>query len=124
MRNSIGGMQVPQEIMRQGMQTGYYPDYNQGQTLQNCPSCMAQDAPKESQKGHCACIPQETSIDCVRLAQAYVPFQKFCGIWPPLRSLLAGTIFPELYSPYRKMEYVNLEPEVKCGMCPAGGGCH
>lgn len=61
------------------------------------------------------CIPQETSINCVLLATAYVPFQKFCGVWSPCRSLTTGTAFPELYSPYRKREYVNLEPEVTCG---------
>ena len=120
------GMQIPQEQMRQGVQMGYYPNYQKVQTpqeIQNSPPCMQKDAPQDLHKGHCACIPQETSIDCVRLAQAYVPFQKFCGMWPPLRSLLAGTIFPELYSPYRKMEYVNLEPEVTCSMCQTGGGC-
>lgn len=124
LRNSMAGMQVPQDIMRQGMQMDFYPDYHQGQTSKSCPSCIPKEPAKDSQQGRCACFPQETSIDCVRLAQAYVPFQKFCGIWPPLRSLLSGTIFPELYSPYRKTEYVNLEPEIKCGMCPAGGGCN
>ncbi len=60
------------------------------------------------------CVPQETSIHCVLLATAYVPFQKFCGVWSPCKSLLTGTAFPELYSPYRKREYANLEPEVSC----------
>lgn len=60
------------------------------------------------------CVPQETSIHCVLLATAYVAFQKFCGVWSPCESLLTGTAFPELYSPYRKREYANLEPEVTC----------
>ncbi len=60
------------------------------------------------------CIPQETSIHCVRLATAYVPFQRYCGVWSPCRALRTGTAFPELFSPYSKREYANLEPEVTC----------
>lgn len=60
------------------------------------------------------CIPQETVIRDVILATAYVPFQKFCGIWSLCMSLTTGTAFPELYSPYSKREYANLEPEVTC----------
>lgn len=48
------------------------------------------------------CIPQETIIRNVRLAAAYVPYQKYCTIFPPIQSLKAGTIFPELFSPYEK----------------------
>ena len=75
------------------------------------------------------CIPQETSIRCVRLATAYVPFQEYCGVWSPCRSLTTGTAFPELYSPYSKREYVNLEPEATCPPqrpCgrPEGRPCH
>jgi hypothetical protein len=98
---------------------------------QECVQCMQYDqagmskdaAVKDKQHSRRPCTPQETSISCVMLATAYVPFQKFCGTWPPLKSLIAGTAFPELFSPYCKREYVNLEPEVKCGMHPAGGGC-
>ncbi|AAK79304.1 hypothetical protein BJV85_002658 [Clostridium acetobutylicum] len=46
------------------------------------------------------CIPQETVIRNVRLAAAYVPFQKMCNILPPIEGLKRGTIFIELYSPY------------------------
>lgn len=46
------------------------------------------------------CIPQETIITNVRLASAYVPFQKMCSNLPPVEALKKGTIFPELYSPY------------------------
>lgn len=60
----------------------------------------------------CPCIPQQTVIENVQLAAAYVPFQKYCGVCPPLESLMKGTAFIELYSPYRKREFVNLEPEV------------
>ncbi|EFG88709.1 spore coat protein CotJB [Clostridium carboxidivorans] len=50
------------------------------------------------------CIPQETIIKNVRLAAAYVPYQILCTIFPPIESLMKGTVFPELFSPYNKME--------------------
>ena len=103
-------MQTNQGTSGQVMQTVYSNNYPQNAPMH------------DKQQGHCACIPQETSIECVNLAQAYVPFQKFCGTWPPLKSLLAGTVFAELFSPYKKREYVNLEPEVTCGACPVKGG--
>lgn len=46
------------------------------------------------------CIPQETVIKNVRLAAAYVPYQKLCTLFSPLEALKRGTAFPELYSPY------------------------
>jgi Spore coat associated protein JA (CotJA) len=46
------------------------------------------------------CIPQEMAIQNVKLAAAYVPFQKFCSTSSPVEGLKRGTIFPELYSPY------------------------
>ena len=46
------------------------------------------------------CIPQETVIKDVRLAAAYVPFQKLCTLFTPMEALKRGTAFPELYSPY------------------------
>ncbi|HOM02891.1 MAG TPA: spore coat associated protein CotJA [Acetivibrio sp.] len=36
----------------------------------------------------------------MKLAHAYVPFQCIGCIFPPMKGLNAGTIFPELYSPY------------------------
>ena len=75
------------------------------------------------------CVPLETCIRCVQLAVAYVPFQQYCGVWSPCRSLATGTAFPELYSPYRRIEYVNLEPEVtcsppiRCGVAQDGRTC-
>ncbi len=46
------------------------------------------------------CIPQETAIYNLKLARAYVPYQKFCTTYMPVESLLKGTVFPELYEPY------------------------
>jgi hypothetical protein len=46
------------------------------------------------------CIPQETTIKNVRLAAAYVPYQKLCTLLSPFEALSIGTAFPELYSPY------------------------
>ena len=46
------------------------------------------------------CIPQETVIRDVRLAAAYVPYQKLCTLFSPMEALKKGTAFPELYSPY------------------------
>lgn len=47
------------------------------------------------------CIPQETEIKDVKLAAAYVPFQSLCSLFHPLHVLKHGTVFPELYSPYK-----------------------
>ncbi|MGH4121499.1 MAG: spore coat associated protein CotJA [Clostridium sp.] len=47
------------------------------------------------------CIPQETIIENVRLAAAYVPFQFLCAVFTPIEALRRGTAFPELYSPYK-----------------------
>ena len=46
------------------------------------------------------CIPQEMVIRNVRLAAAYVPYQKLCTLFSPIEALKKGTAFPELYSPY------------------------
>lgn len=48
------------------------------------------------------CVPQETIIRNVRLAAAYVPYQKMCTLFSPIDALKHGTSFPELYSPYDK----------------------
>ncbi|NLV92719.1 MAG: spore coat associated protein CotJA [Firmicutes bacterium] len=39
-----------------------------------------------------------------KLAQAYVPIQRLDRLWPPEVGLMRGTIFPELYRPYRRKE--------------------
>ena len=46
------------------------------------------------------CVPQETEIADVRLANAYVPIQRLCSTFDPLMSLLHGTAFPPLVSGY------------------------
>ena len=38
----------------------------------------------------------------MQLAQAYVPFQPFNETFPPDKALTHGTIFPELFMPYKK----------------------
>lgn len=40
------------------------------------------------------CVPQETSIRDVRLAAAYVPYQKFCTMFSPIESLNERNYFP------------------------------
>jgi hypothetical protein len=46
------------------------------------------------------CIPQELTIENVRLAASYVPYQFLCQLYSPMDSLRLGTAFPELFSPY------------------------
>lgn len=36
----------------------------------------------------------------LRLAQAYVPWQRYGRVFSPPEALEKGTLFPELYSPY------------------------
>lgn len=50
------------------------------------------------------CIPQELVIEDVILARAYVPFQHMCDLFNPMESLLKGTAFPELFSPYDRRD--------------------
>ena len=38
----------------------------------------------------------------MQFAQAYVPFQAFNEIFPPDKAVMHGTVFPELYQPYKK----------------------
>jgi len=37
-----------------------------------------------------------------RLAEAYIPFQSYGQIFDPRTALINGTLFPELYRPYKK----------------------
>ncbi|TYP57627.1 spore coat associated protein CotJA [Thermosediminibacter litoriperuensis] len=39
--------------------------------------------------------------DGMRLAEAYIPMQTFGETFDPRTALMYGTIFPELYRPYR-----------------------
>lgn len=50
------------------------------------------------------CIPQETVLTNVRLAAAYIPYQKLCTLFPPIEGFKRGTIFPELFSPYEPQD--------------------
>ena len=58
---------------------------------------MAMNNPEVSQN---KCIPQETYINNVELARAYVPFQKLCNTFTPIGALTRGTAFPPLYDAY------------------------
>lgn len=64
------------------------------------------------------CIPQETAIRGVRLAAAYIPYQKLCTLLSPENALKAGTLFPELFSPYKKMDKQccskECNPDMEC----------
>jgi hypothetical protein len=61
------------------------------------------------------CIPQETVIENIRLATAYVPYQKLCTLFSPIEALKRGTAFPELFSPYdgQDKKYCPLESSKK-----------
>ncbi len=71
---------------------------------------MAMNNPEVSQNN---CIPQETYLNNVELARAYVPFQILCNTFTPLGALMRGTAFPPLYDPYlwdkRRMEVYDDE---------------
>lgn len=44
----------------------------------------------------------------MQLARAYVPFQRLNQVFDPKEALMKGTLFPELYMPYkRKGEDLN-----------------
>lgn len=73
--------------------------------------------PQDKCSCNCNCIPQETTIKNVKLARAYVPYQKLCKLLYPIEALKYGTAFPELYSPYD----VKKEKE-KCSCAYRGGG--
>jgi hypothetical protein len=57
------------------------------------------------------CIPQELVIRNVRLAAAYVPYQKLCTLLSPIEALKKGTAFPELYSPYEGRDKKHMHDE-------------
>lgn len=58
-----------------------------------------------------SCVPQETAIKDVKLARAYVPFQRLCSTYPAVRALCRGTLFPELFSPYKGPEKQHRPPK-------------
>lgn len=55
------------------------------------------------------CIPHEIVLKNLKLARAYVPFQKFCTVFSPEEGLRKGTAFPELYEPYIAKEMMKLQ---------------
>jgi hypothetical protein len=48
------------------------------------------------------CVPQETVIENVKLARAYVPFEIRCATFAPDIALPKGTIFPPLWDNYQR----------------------
>ena len=40
-------------------------------------------------------------VTVLRLAEATVPYQVYMQIWDPRTALRCGTVFPELYRPYK-----------------------
>ncbi|MFZ3170415.1 MAG: spore coat associated protein CotJA [Carboxydocellales bacterium] len=40
-------------------------------------------------------------VTTLRLAEATVPYQVYMQIWDPRTALRSGTVFPELYRPYK-----------------------
>lgn len=40
-----------------------------------------------------------------QLARAYIPWQRFTTKWSPAEGLARGTIFPELYKPYKPRKH-------------------
>ncbi|NLX62687.1 MAG: spore coat associated protein CotJA [Tissierellia bacterium] len=38
----------------------------------------------------------------MELARAYVPFQRLNQVYDPKEALMKGTLFPELFMPYKK----------------------
>lgn len=43
-------------------------------------------------------------VDTFKLGKAYVPYQTMVCVMEPEKGLKKGTIFPELYSPYRNKQ--------------------
>ncbi|ABN51654.1 MAG TPA: spore coat associated protein CotJA [Hungateiclostridium thermocellum] len=74
-----------------------YPSYNPGMLQPVHDQGMMQPC-------HTQSMSHNVKIHCMpmKLAHAYVPFQHMSCIFPPVKGLNAGTIFPELYSPYGK----------------------
>ena len=40
-----------------------------------------------------------------QLARAYIPWQRYTNKWEPFEGLARGTIFPELYMPYKPRKH-------------------
>lgn len=48
---------------------------------------------------------KETEKPKWQLARAYIPYQEYTHRWQPLEGLKRGTIFPELFRPYTRLEH-------------------
>ncbi|RXE60309.1 spore coat associated protein CotJA [Acetivibrio mesophilus] len=72
-----------------------YPNCNSGMQVPSCNQGTMQPYQAKS-------MMPNAKIHCMPmlLAHAYVPFQCIGCIFPPMKGLDAGTIFPELYRPY------------------------
>lgn len=60
------------------------------------------------------CVPYEEYIKIVKLARAYVPFQKLCSIYDQNEAMVKGTIFPELASSYCKKHKNIMKEDNPC----------
>ncbi len=86
----------------QGMRQTYPAQYNKSNTMPaegcgaktNCSCTSSMDCPAkaDTQHIHWGDLP---------IAMGYVPFQKYCSIFDLKKGLSVGTIFPELYKPFR-----------------------
>lgn len=50
------------------------------------------------------------NMEWMELARAYIKIQQYRNRFKPLTGLFKGTIFPELYRPYRPNRYEDNEP--------------
>lgn len=54
----------------------------------------------ELMEGQACALPKPPLPADTVLAMAYVPFQRFCNLYPPERALEAGTLFADLDKPF------------------------
>ena len=64
------------------------------------PDCGHRPAPSRPDCGCDHMHPSAAGIDSFEIAMAYVPWQRWKGTYDPHRSLMSGTIFPELDKPF------------------------
>jgi hypothetical protein len=70
-----------------------------GGTIMN-PTTEAKCCSPVQQAGMPAAVMPMTLTPVFKLAHSYVPYQQLTCIYPPLKGLKCGTIFPELSRPY------------------------
>jgi len=76
-----------------------YPPFLFGGPMMHPPSTMPY--PPGSKLEHPETWPAPTEKN---LAKAYVPIQEYDKAYHPLQALFRGTLFPELYRPYKEKE--------------------